>query len=442
MSIPIDRLYQYIENIVEQIYQDPVVIYRFFPHGSKKLEDLQTVYWLSLSDMITRLPIYCNDQEPLNFDFYENYNNNYKNDLTKLLIEESEYEAPNLKKNTIYDSVILLHSEQRSDNLIKYQNKNYIPAYYWSHAIISQDWFRFAQYIKQKKNVKKTFLIYNRAWSGTREYRLKFSEFLIRLGLEDHCQTSVNPVEPELGIHYEIHKFKNPTWRPNFPLENFFPTSNAHSHYSADFDIEDYNATDIEVVLETLFDDSRLHLTEKSLRPIACGQPFILAGTHGSLEYLRSYGFKTFNDIWDEQYDLVEDPEERLIRITDLMRHITDWTPKVREQKMAQAQAIADHNQQHFFSQEFFNTINTELTDNLKQAIQTLVNTNTYQVFLKKWETIFNKPTLKNYLENSNDKINNAKFFRELCNLVENQYVPKLVPPEGFGPPDPAFLER
>ena len=253
--------------------------------------------------------------------------------------------------------------------MIKYQNNRCIPVYYWSHALIALDWFRYAQHVRQKKTIKKTFLIYSRAWSGTREYRLGFAESLVLAGLHDHCQTTVNPIDPELGIHYELHDFKNPVWKPQTVLENFFPTSTAQSHYSADFDLVDYEATDIEVVLETLFDDSRLHLTEKSLRPIACGQPFILAGTQGSLEYLRSYGFKTFADIWDESYDKCVDPEERMTAITNLMTQIVGWPADVRKSKLEQAQTIAEYNRQYFFSQDFFDLIAQELTDNLALGI-------------------------------------------------------------------------
>ena len=288
MSIPLDRLYQYIENIAEKIHQDCVLIYRFYPHGSKKLEDLSTLITVPSNDWGIKLSLYCNDQEPLNYDFYQN---NYINetDFFKILENHSLAEKNNLKKfRNIYDKVCLIHSEKRSGNLTKYQNNQFVTVYYWSHAILALDWFRFAEHVSQTKNIKKKFLIYNRAWAGTREYRLKFAEHLVRLGLHNACQTNINPIEPELDIHYDSHKFNNPIWRPHTVLENFFPMSTAPSHYSADFDIKDYEATDIEVVLETLFDDERLHLTEKSLRPIACGQPFILAGTHSSLEYLRS----------------------------------------------------------------------------------------------------------------------------------------------------------
>jgi hypothetical protein len=395
MSIPLDRLYNYIKDISERIHKNPVLIYRFDPHGSKKIEDLRL---LNPGSHINRInpEVFCNDQEPLNYDRYQNHSNEFP-DVQEILKKMSfQFPQYNFRGEiiNIWDQALLLHSEKRSADIIKYQSTQFIPIYYWSHAIIGRDWFRFANYIKQKKQVTKLFLIYNRAWSGTREYRLKFLDLLLQLGLENNCQTSVNPIEPELEIHYNTHQFKNLAWRPDLVLENFFPLNTAPSHYSADFDIEDYESTDIEVVLETLFDDQRLHLTEKSLRPIACAQPFILAGTHGSLEYLRSYGFKTFEHIWDERYDLVEDPKERLIRITNLMKQIANWAPKVRENKMSQARAIADYNKQHFFSQEFFNLIINELITNLTNGFDLLEKTNTSKFFMDRVTKFRNNPDL------------------------------------------------
>ena len=318
MSIPLDRLYHFIKNIASEIYGDCVIIYRFSPHGSKNISDLNNLDNLKNEwyEKTIFPSLWCNDQEPLDYEFYKTNIRQlpgHLSDCLKLIGEHITPKNLNYHKN-IFEKNLLLHSEQRSSNLTKYQLDNeLIPVYYWSHAIIAQDWFRYANHVTLYKQVSKTFLIYNRAWAGTREYRLKFAELLIRLGLLEHCQTNVNPVDPELDIHYNSHKFKNPAWKPQIMLENYFSASFAHSNYSANFDIKDYETTDIEVVLETLFDDDRLHLTEKSLRPIACAQPFILAGTHNSLEYLRSYGFKTFGHIWDESYDLVEVPEERLI---------------------------------------------------------------------------------------------------------------------------------
>ena len=399
MSIPLDQLYHYIDNIAKEI-TDNIIIYRFYPHGSKKLEDLEELTgpetW---QNKTLKISMYCNDQEPLNYKLYQNINSDYP--FRKILQLLSLNKDNNLKIGpTMYNKVCLLHSEQRSENLIKYQNNQFISVYYWCHAIIALDWFRFARHIAQIKNSKKTFLIYNRAWSGTREYRLKFLDLLIELEIEKDCQTTITSIEPELKTHYTHHQFTNTTWRPNHILENYFPPNNSHSQYSANFNIDDYESTDIEVILETLFDDDRLHLTEKSLRPIACGQPFILAGTYGSLEYLRSYGFKTFNDIWNEQYDNIEDPQERLVAIADLMKTISNWSLKEKSNNLAMAQAITDYNKNHFFSEEFFNQVITELKNNLQLAINQVHETNSFKPFIDRWEHYLTFKEINNFLEN------------------------------------------
>lgn len=402
MNIPLDRLYQFIENTAEKIYGDRVIIYRFFPHGSKNIQDLNQIRHHTWFEDNTRPNVWCHDQEPLDHNYYSQHLRVLNGKFSQALMQATgENTVTNLNYNTnMFAKGILVHSEQRSDQVEKYQDQGeLIPVYYWSHAVIARDWFRYAQHVEQRKQVARPFLIYNRAWSGTREYRLKLADHLIRLGLHNQCQTTVNPIEPELGQHYTLHQFKNSAWRPRTVLENFFPTSTAHSSYSADFDIEDYEATDIEVVLETLFDDGRLHLTEKSLRPIACGQPFILAGTTGSLAYLRSYGFKTFGMIWDERYDECADPEERLVKIANLMKQIADWSPWIREQKMAEAQAVAEHNRRHFFSKEFFDLVVKELNTNLTEAFDMLKTFPANQKWIKLAHALLTVPELKNLID-------------------------------------------
>ena len=327
---------------------------------------------------LLNVKIFCADQEPLDFDHYEALTGPHDPDLLERIMQQHQDQFPEFYTTNLrfpfgkhmYRPPVLLHSEMRSANVYRYARAGYIPAYYWSHAIIARDWFRFAQHCEQHKQVNKTFLIYNRAWAGTREYRLKFMELVARAGLADDCQTSVNPVEPELAVRYDQHEYDQPQWRPDLNLENYYPCSTAQSHYSADFDIEDYERTHVEVVLETLFDDSRLHLTEKSLRPMACAQPFILAGTAYSLATLRTYGFQTFSDVWDESYDAIEDPEQRMRAIVSVMQTICSWSPQEHEARMTRARRIAQANRDYFFSDAFFDLVVGELRRNLDQALQ------------------------------------------------------------------------
>lgn len=385
MSVPLDRLYHYIESITEEIRGGSVIIYHFFPHGSKNINDIQSLHADGKAKWKYSPRMVCHDQEPLNFDLYTPYKGNLRprSSQCRKLDDPATSYPQNLWGYDLYpnsgsifgNKLLLLHSEKNSMEIKKYLDDGFIPVYYWSHALIALDWFRFAQHVTQNKNIKKRFLIYNRAWSGTREYRLKFADHVIKLNLENNCLMRVSPVDSTIDKHYKLHDFKNSAWRPDNIIEDYFPLCEAESHYSADFDLEDYESTDIEVVLETLFDDQRLHLTEKTLRPIALGQPFILAGPAGSLDYLRSYGFKTFDQVWSEGYDLITDPAERLMAITNLMHEISNWTPAFKEQKIAQAQAIADYNRQYFFSNDFFNQITNELKENLSTGIVELNNT-------------------------------------------------------------------
>ena len=196
MSIPLDRLYHFIENIAKEI-NDNIIIYRFYPYGSKKLEDLVELCGPNTwQTKVLGSSIWCYDQEPLNYELYQHRGGTSK--FADLLRSVGITPTSGLPVfYTIYGKGYLLHSEKRSEDVIKYQNSQVIPIYYWSHALIALDWFRFAQHIKQKKQIKNIFLIYSRAWSGTREYRLKFAELLIGLNLQTHCKTSVNPIEPE-----------------------------------------------------------------------------------------------------------------------------------------------------------------------------------------------------------------------------------------------------
>jgi hypothetical protein len=380
MSIPLDRLYHYIESIAREACEDNVIIYRFFPHGSKKPENLTQLNPDTYYNSYAFPLIYCNDQEPLNYNLYPSGCNLHPA-VKKILAENNVPEPENLNFKhsvlNIYDKALLLHSEKNGADLKKYQNHYWIPVYYWAHAIIARDWFRYAKHFQQKKSVSKIFLIYNRAWSGTREYRLGFADRLIMSRLVDSTLMRVSPIDFTLGKHYDLHQFEHAHWRPTNVIEKHFPLCQAESHYSADFDQEDYESTSIEVVLETLFDDLRLHLTEKTLRPIALSQPFILAGTYGSLKYLHEYGFKTFSDCWDESYDMMTDSIDRMNKITEVMRDIVSMAPVQRKEMLTKAQEIADYNKKHFFSKEFQKFVNTELAYNLTQAFVELESTNT-----------------------------------------------------------------
>lgn len=399
MSIPLDRLYHYVQDIAEQVYGEHVLIYRFTPHGSKKIEDLEELIPIkSVADFVIRPQIYCYDQEPLDYDFYQNsnYSISAADHLEQYNTELKLFHGYNLRTRprNIYDKCLLLHSEQKSKDVEKYSKSHFIPVYYWSHALIALDWFRYAKCVNIKPaESQKQFLIYNRAWAGAREYRLKFTELLQKNNLADHCQTTFNNTDPDSNISYTDHVFKNLNFKSEID-PTMFPITNAPSSSSADFTLEDYAKTKFEVVLETLFDDSKIQLTEKILRPIACGHPFILASTPGSLEYLKNYGFKTFDGIINEEYDNEQDPVKRLNLIIIEMKKITNWLSDEKISNWNKINEITQYNKKHFFSDEFFKLIVNELKNNLLPAFAELENTNTSRIYINQRIATYKLPEI------------------------------------------------
>jgi hypothetical protein len=380
MIIPIDQLYNFLDDIINL---DSVIIYRFFPHGSKNINDLLPIKTVT-SPTLANIEVFCCDQEPLDFYLYHQAlpktifpERDTHPDISQLHYPYAQglRSAGHTDGLSLNDHSLLVHSEKNSQDLELYRQDRYIDIYYWCHAVISRDWFRYAE-IDPRLQPKASwpandFLIYNRAWTNTREYRLKFCQQLVNQDLVKHCNIKFNPVDQD--IHYTNYEFKNNKFKPDITdLENYFELNTYASSSSADYVSYDYSTSAIEVVLETLFDDSRWHLTEKILRPIACGQPWILAATAGSLKYLQEYGFKTFSPYINENYDSIQDPLDRLQAIVDELKRISLLPLDQKNDLLSKLQTIADYNKKRFFSQEFFDLVIGEFKQNLRTALDTL----------------------------------------------------------------------
>jgi hypothetical protein len=426
MNIPLDHLYHWVRGCAN----DLVSLYIFSPHGSKNITDLNP---FEIEDYNRISPeMVCHDQEPLDFDVHRTVDifqlwqqvkkskKLYDHEDLEIKLLVAHYENLNFhamlrlyKTRSIFDRYILLHSEKNSVDVDKF-SCNAETVYYWSHAIISRDWYRFAQHdprLNWPPTHKKTFLVYCRAWTGTREYRLKFLDQLAERNLLSHCETSIMRQDQEFELN--LYKCVNPIFQPvyqeqlNALAENMYP-----AHASADYCVDNFVSTDISVVLETVAADTKIHLTEKTLRPIACGHPFMLVAGPGSLEYLRSYGFKTFSPWIDESYDQEPDVVKRMKMVVDQMTRIENLSATDKKHMLAQLKKIAVYNKRHFFSTRLFNQIQSELIENLDAAISRIKITRGRHYFANKILTkkFITRPTNANILR----KTATAKVLRRL----------------------------
>ena len=134
---------------------------------------------------------------------------------------------------------------------------------------------------------------------------------------------------------------------------------------------EPYLDTYFSLVTETVFEYPHSFRTEKIWKPIAIGHPFIIAANTGYYRDLRNLGFKTFDPIIDESFDLIEDNQMRIDRIISVVNEVCRYnmTSFLRE-----CQEVCKYNQQHLvhmreqvrkkFPNRFFQFLN----DNLRQC--------------------------------------------------------------------------
>ena len=371
MSVPTHNLYDF----VHQLTKNQLFLMYFYPWGSRDLRDVHLhlrndtdligTRNIALSDRL-RLPrmpdeildwrwlttaqpvMICHDQEPLNFDLYNDANPDTQQFLTEFqqsigLTLSPDAHDLNLRwtnPTNLQKKWILLHSELNSNNLNRYEDTGqYQGAYWWSHAVIARDWYRYAEHDNSlyPNEVQRTFLTYCRDVTGSRQYRQDFLNLINQFKLTDHCQTTSFDQRP------------------------------VGSDASAVYNHNDFNNTAISVVLETVFDE-RIHLTEKTLRPIACGHPFILAAGAGSLRVLRSYGFHTFSGHINEHYDEISNSQDRLIAIVQEMQRIQTLPEQQRQELIEACREIAEYNRKLFFSTEFFDQVSNELIHNVITA--------------------------------------------------------------------------
>lgn len=82
-----------------------------------------------------------------------------------------------------------------------------------------------------------------------------------------------------------------------------------------------YDSTHFSIVAETWVDPPHFFISEKTYKPFAFYHPFVLLGQPGVLAHLRKEGFETFENLFDESYDTVDNFELRLFKIVSAIRN-------------------------------------------------------------------------------------------------------------------------
>jgi hypothetical protein len=361
----LNRFYNILHNNLIKPFNNGRSIY-FSPFGTyqninvltDKFDVAQPPYgpekdWPSESEF---LHCYFFDQEPI-----------YTS--TDIIIRNSVLNQTFVAKPTRIN--ILANSEISSTKNTIINKYGFQDWYYFFHGFVALDWYRDFQYMNPSSfnQFDKVFICYNHLTSKLRSYRLHLvsnliEQDLVRYGrvslFQEEWKSTIEDPENPLDNRARVKIYKN-LKDINGPLT--IDTDNPSGSLSATVNFDDLTSALFHVVTETVYFDSKLHLTEKVFKPIVARRPFILAAAPGNLAYLKSYGFCTFDRWIDESYDLETDHYIRIEKITFEIAKLCSMSPKLLEQMYLEMQEVLEYNFNHFYT-TFKDKIVDELVDN------------------------------------------------------------------------------
>lgn len=257
---------------------------------------------------------------------------------------------------------------------------------YFFHIFAAADWYRGHQYnplivAPENRQLEKTYISFNRLTSGERIYRTLLVNELLLNNLLEHGYVSYSKVCPDGGdfadnLRKGIENFNLDDRFVEMAIQNInllpelridFPEQTIPNQSMLLSPMDQLMKSFIFLVTETCFWQTKTHLTEKIFKPIVLRMPFILAGCANNLAYLRSYGFKTFSDFWDESYDSETDPVKRIEAIAKILKTISSLSQDQQKQMLMDMRPVLDHNYNLFndpnFVQSEWDSLTTKLTD-------------------------------------------------------------------------------
>lgn len=197
------------------------------------------------------------------------------------------------------------------NNLFGWNSLGYVSEQIQLHEL---DNFRNKKFICYNRNNDKIhrFALLDEYLSGT--FNDSYFSFLRKVDYLGEAEQYLNKkldldfYNSKIPIELDTHNIKN---KESFGVSNTFKK-------------ELFLDSCINLVTETTFYDNQLFISEKIIKPLVNYQPFIVFGPSGYLRELNKYGFKTFSDFWDEDYDLVEDPMQRLNLLLKLVKTLNN----------------------------------------------------------------------------------------------------------------------
>lgn len=238
--------------------------------------------------------------------------------------------------------VVIDHMWDQTVNEISYINNNVLSLYcnkwFWYNESLWYKHLGYNQYKRINQSTKSFLMLMN----------LKKSH-------RDEIYKKLTPI-----LKYSIFSYIG----SGHQLSNDVDQSD--TEWQRYFNPEWYNHTKFSVVVESVNETDATNaawVTEKTYKPLAYFHPFVVHGTAGTLDHVRSQGFETFGHVIDERYDLETSHELRFNKVCKIIEDMTkQFCNGINIFSDLETQQKLQHNHDRFFDSQtvhagFYNDI-------------------------------------------------------------------------------------
>lgn len=276
------------------------------------------------------------------FTLPDNVVTDIKNNRCKLLFDLSleTYMVLSTTYQTALERLILKtmkrYNLQKSDvilitgNYASVQSNNFMVAIYnWWNTLIkpcTQEFFNLQESLTLSESHRnKKILNFMRK---ERPPRMQLAYFVYLNNLRDHNIVTCGKNVQSIFWQNTVDMYPDQPFLDSLPWE--YDTKLRIPHIdglmaTTDAERLAYTETYINCVVEgtARYVENHLEITEKLFKPIAHLQPFFVVAQPGVLAYLKGMGFKTFNHLWNEDYDLHGSDQDRFDACTALYKKLS-----------------------------------------------------------------------------------------------------------------------
>ena len=344
-------------NIFDYI---PKKIIRALHTGQCALHIDQTMEAFPLHEYLTTY----NDPRPV--DYYKSIHNFLH--TNKIKPKQLIFSTSNLLEHDLYDTWCKKNKQNEKFNIVS------LP--YFACATQQRGFFdlidkpdtgddphdvSYADQMQYKKtNTIQNFNCLNRV---ERVHRYAFISMLNYYNLIDNNIVSHNVYPTHIKDFIMMERWPDhPAWQKEnvhdtakiLPL--VYDMKDFKVNYAQNFNEQIYKKTWFSLITETFYQEPCpvVFFSEKIFKPMRAHHPFVIVGHHNSIKWLKNTGFMTFDKWWDESYDDIENPTERMQKICELLLELKKYDQKQWEQIYSDMQTVLEHNYKKLIETDWY----------------------------------------------------------------------------------------